>query len=125
MSAARQAIKVGTKNVRPVLSVNHGEAKRRVLNLYKAWYRQIPYLVKDYDMPKSEEQCREKLKEMFLNNKHVSDIRVIDMLVIKGQMELKEAVNLWKQKGHMMAYFKPTEEPKPKDFLSKFFSSNE
>lgn len=40
-------------------------------------------------------------------------------------MELKECVNLWKQKGHVMAYFKPTEEPKPKDFLSKFFSSNE
>lgn len=37
-------------------------------------------------MPKSEEQCREKLKEMFLNNKHVSDIRVIDMLVIKVKL---------------------------------------
>ncbi|CAG5046097.1 unnamed protein product [Parnassius apollo] len=123
--AARQAIQVGTKNVRPVLSLNAGEARARVLNLYKAWYRQIPYLVKDFDIPKSEEQCRARLKEMFLNNKHVTDIRVIDILVIKGQMELKEAVNLWKQKGHIMAYFKPTEEPKPKDFLSKFFSSNE
>ncbi|CAH2048658.1 unnamed protein product, partial [Iphiclides podalirius] len=123
--ASRQAIKVGTKLVKPVLSINAQEARARVLSLYKAWYRQIPYVVKEYDIPKSEEQCRAKLKEIFVNNKNVTDIRVIDMLVIKGQMELKETVNIWKQKGHIMAYFKPTEEPKPKDFLSKFFSGNE
>ncbi|OWR41600.1 NADH dehydrogenase [ubiquinone] 1 alpha subcomplex subunit 6-like [Danaus plexippus] len=123
--SARQAIQVGTKTVKPVLSVTQGEARLRVLNLYKAWYRQIPYIVKDFDIPKSEEQCRAKLKEIFLRNKDVTDIRVIDILVIKGQMELKESVNIWKQKGHIMAYFKPTEEPKPKDFLSKFFSGVE
>lgn len=37
----------------------------------------------DYDIPKSESQCREKLKEEFLKHKNVTDIRVIDMLVIK------------------------------------------
>lgn len=42
--AARQAIQVGTKNVRPVLSLSQAEARLRVLNLYKAWYRQIPYI---------------------------------------------------------------------------------
>jgi hypothetical protein len=40
-------------------------------------------LVKDFDIPKTEDQCRSKLKDMFLNNKQVTDIRVIDMLVIK------------------------------------------
>ncbi|XP_050680847.1 NADH dehydrogenase [ubiquinone] 1 alpha subcomplex subunit 6 [Leptidea sinapis] len=123
--ATRKAIQVGSKTVRPVLSLDNAEAKSRVLSLYKAWYRQIPYIVRDYDIPKSEENCRAKLKELFMQNKDVTDVRVIDMLVIKGQMELKETVHIWKQKGHIMTYFKPTIEAKPKDFLSKFFSGQE
>lgn len=39
---------------------------------------------------------------MFLTNKDVADVRVIDMLVIKGQMELKEITNMWKQRCHVM-----------------------
>ncbi|XP_014243973.1 NADH dehydrogenase [ubiquinone] 1 alpha subcomplex subunit 6 [Cimex lectularius] len=113
------------KQVKPLLSLDHGEARRRVLNLYKAWYRQIPYIVLDFDIPKNEAQCKSKLKEEFMKYKDVKDIRIIDMLVIKGQMELKECVKGWKQKGHVMAYWKDTHEPKPKDFLSKFVSGVE
>lgn len=41
------------------------------------------FLVMDYDIPMSIEQCRAKLREEFTKNKDVSDIRVIDMLVVK------------------------------------------
>lgn len=41
------------------------------------------FSVKDFDIPKSVAQCRAKLKENFLKNKDVKDIRVIDILVIK------------------------------------------
>jgi NADH dehydrogenase (ubiquinone) 1 alpha subcomplex subunit 6 len=37
----------------------------------------------DYDIPKSVEQLRKKLREEFDKNRHVKDIRVMDMLVIK------------------------------------------
>ena len=40
-------------------------------------------LVMDFDIPKSVEQCRAKLREEFEKNQNISDIRVIDMLVIK------------------------------------------
>ncbi|XP_013145124.1 PREDICTED: NADH dehydrogenase [ubiquinone] 1 alpha subcomplex subunit 6-like [Papilio polytes] len=104
--SAKQAIQVGTKNVRPVLSLNRGEARARVLNLYKAWYRQIPYVVKEFDMPKSEDQCRAKLKEMFLNNKNVTDVRVIDMLVIKVSSSSKhlEIFEMLRDSIHHLPY---------------------
>ncbi|XP_071455158.1 NADH dehydrogenase [ubiquinone] 1 alpha subcomplex subunit 6 [Hetaerina americana] len=122
---AAQSFKSAIRQVKPILSTDHEEARKRVLNLYKAWYRHIPYLVLDFDIPKSIPQCREKLREEFMKHQHVTDIRVIDMLVIKGQMELKEVANKWKQKGHIMTYFKDTIEPKPTDFLSKFFAGHE
>jgi len=40
---AHQTLKQGVKSVKPLLSTDKAQAKRRVLNLYKAWYRQIPY----------------------------------------------------------------------------------
>ncbi|XP_067627901.1 NADH dehydrogenase [ubiquinone] 1 alpha subcomplex subunit 6 [Eurosta solidaginis] len=118
--AGREAVRKAVQQARPILSVDRDEARKRALNLYKAWYRQIPYIVMDYDIPKSVSQCRAKLREEFEKHRDVTDVRVIDMLVIKGQMELKESVEIWKQKGHIMRYWKESQDPKPTDFLSKF-----
>lgn len=43
----------------------------------------IYFLVFDRNLPLTKEECQNKLKEEFLKNKHISDVRVIDMLVIK------------------------------------------
>ncbi|KAK4329387.1 hypothetical protein Pmani_000243 [Petrolisthes manimaculis] len=122
---ASKVVRSTVRQVKPILSVDQGEARKRVLNLYKAWYRQIPYIVMDYDLPKSTNDCRQKLRELFENNRNVKDIRIIDMLVIKGQMELKETVEIWKQKHGLMALWQDTVEPRPKDFLSKFLDGHE
>uniref|UniRef100_A0A1B6CPM9 NADH dehydrogenase [ubiquinone] 1 alpha subcomplex subunit 6 n=1 Tax=Clastoptera arizonana TaxID=38151 RepID=A0A1B6CPM9_9HEMI len=123
--SSSQAAKAFVKQVKPILSLDKSEAKKRVLNLYKAWYRQVPYIVMDYDIPKDIKDCRAKLREEFTKHKSINDIRVIDMLVIKGQMELKECVNKWKTKAHVMTYWKDSLEPKPNDFMSKFMAGSE
>jgi len=116
----------GARQVKPLLSLDKRDARSRVLNLYKAWYRQLPYVgkensshiflltllneisslayltsecelriyqpynfsvlyitVNDYDIPKTLTECRAKLREEFDKHRHVQDIRVVDMLVIK------------------------------------------
>ncbi|KAJ8317947.1 hypothetical protein KUTeg_003038 [Tegillarca granosa] len=83
--AANKVVREGMKQVKPILSVDRTEARRRVLNLYKAWYRQMPFIVKEFDMPVSVSECRAKLRQKFLATRHVTDVRAIDIMVIKIQ----------------------------------------
>lgn len=41
MAQARDAARI-VRQVKPLLSLDHAESQRRVRNLYRAWYRQIP-----------------------------------------------------------------------------------
>lgn len=66
-----------------MLSIDNAEARTRVMQLYKAWYRQIPQMVAEFDIPVSVERTRDILREKFRTNAHIKDTRVIDMLVIK------------------------------------------
>lgn len=123
--SGRRIIQGAQGAVKPILSLNHTEAKRRVLNLYRAWFRQIPYVLHKMNLPITEKVAKAKLRDMFYRNASVKDIRVIDMLVIKGQMELKETALNYKQECHVMAYFKETELPKPRDFVSRFLANKD
>ncbi|XP_061495311.1 NADH dehydrogenase [ubiquinone] 1 alpha subcomplex subunit 6 isoform X1 [Rhineura floridana] len=124
-AGARKVAAAAGAVVKPIFSRDLAEAKRRVRELYRAWYREIPNTVHIYQLDISVKQGRDKVREMFMKNAHVTDPRVIDMLVIKGKMELQETINVWKQRTHIMRYFHETESAQPKDFLSKFYAGHD
>ena len=98
------------------------EAKQRVLRLYRSWLREAPLACDKYalDIPVSE--VRSKISELFRKNANVTDIKVVDMLVVKGQMELDEVHHFWKQKTHVMRYWKnDPNDPTKMDFLTRFY----
>ncbi|XP_067936290.1 NADH dehydrogenase [ubiquinone] 1 alpha subcomplex subunit 6-like [Watersipora subatra] len=124
MSSSAISSRIAQQVVRPVISTTSVDARRRVLKLYKAWYRQIPFVRLEYDLNISQKRLEEKMREQFEKNRHLTDIRVIDLLVVKGQQELVETAKIWKQKNHIMNYFKETETKKSEDFLTNFYDGH-
>eukprot|EP00048_Salpingoeca_helianthica_P015261 m.225843 g.225843 ORF g.225843 m.225843 type:complete len:110 (+) comp16813_c0_seq1:236-565(+) len=99
--------------------------RQAVLGLYRAWYRELPHILELYDLDVSLKAAREQLRTTFLRNKNLKDSRVVDLMVVKGKMELQETLKLWKQTPHVMRFFDNHSDPAPKDFMTRFLKGSE
>lgn len=104
-------------------SLDKKSVRHAVISLYKAWYRQLPIIIYDYKLPISNEDARSKLREIFVRNSKIEDPKMINALVIKGEMELNETVNKQKEECHLWKFFR-SDARGSRDFLTKFLEGS-
>merc|ERR1711997_501869 len=104
-------------------SQNLEEARKNVRSLYRSYIRSVPYIMTTFKVAKlTEKQLYSVLREEFTKHGNVTDPRVIDMLVIKGKIELQEQVELWQQRTHFYRRFQETTKKNPDSFMGKFLT---
>ncbi|KAJ3743168.1 NADH dehydrogenase 1 alpha subcomplex subunit 6 [Lentinula detonsa] len=109
-----------------LVSETHAEAKRRTIQLYREWYRAAPEMISLYSLNYSPQYVRHLLRQRFEANRHVTDLRAINVLLLKSRQEYQETVNAWKLPDQVMGILlKPKEASHQKTFLEKFYTGRD
>ena len=90
---------------RTLPSMSREEARRRVLNLYREWLREVPRICDMYPLDLPIAVVRARIRREFDKYRQVGSLPLIDMLIFKGSQEFIETSQKWKQKTHVMKYF--------------------
>jgi len=106
-------------------SSSPAEARQRVLAVYRDWYRSAPEICTLYALNVSPAYFRHCIRQRFERNRHITDVRVIDILLSKSRMEYQETVNCWKQNDHILGILLETKERAPKTFLQRFYEGRD
>merc|ERR1712130_186413 len=105
-------------------SLAHAQSRAR--SLYRSFYRAAPEICALYPLDVPPALLRAKFRTMFECNRHITDVAVLDVMLLKGYQEFQETMNCWKQTPHIMQWFTEEEAPeKPKDFLGKFYATRD
>jgi NADH dehydrogenase (ubiquinone) 1 alpha subcomplex subunit 6 len=64
---------------------------------------------------------RHAIRRRFEHNRHVTDQRAIDVLLLKGRQDYQETVNVWKQTDHVLGILLEPQERPRRTFLQKFY----
>ncbi|KRX65249.1 Hexaprenyldihydroxybenzoate methyltransferase, mitochondrial, partial [Trichinella sp. T9] len=109
------------KQIKPIVSRNPQEARKRVLRVYKDWMKFVPTLNFLYQLHLREDVLRDAIKRQFVRNAEIRDIRVVDILTNKAEVELKNLKEAWTPGNVLLnTLFEDHVEKKPTDFLSRF-----
>ncbi|KAJ3727867.1 NdufA6 NADH-ubiquinone oxidoreductase 14.8 kDa subunit [Lentinula raphanica] len=109
-----------------IVSETHAETKKRTIQLYREWYRAAPEMIALYSLNYSTQYVRHLLRQRFEANRHVTDLRAINVLLLKNRQEYQETMNAWKLPDQVMGILlKPTQAPQQKTFLEKFYTGRD
>ncbi|KAJ0249422.1 NADH dehydrogenase [Hirschfeldia incana] len=119
----------------PPNSANLTEARRRVFDFFRAACRSIPTIMDIYTLQEvvAPSQLRFAISAQIRNNAHVTDPKVIDLLLFKGMEELTDIVDHAKQRHHIIGQYVVGEglvqntgskDQGKSDFLKNFYTSN-
>ncbi|BGP43219.1 ndufa6 NADH-ubiquinone oxidoreductase subunit [Rhodotorula kratochvilovae] len=88
--------------------------------------RWTPEVVHLYALNIPAHAIRAKVREEFDRNAAVTDIKAVDVLLLKGRQDLQETLNCWKMDSHILRWFSKEElPPRPDNFLDAFYNSRD
>ncbi|KAK2407443.1 hypothetical protein P8452_69498 [Trifolium repens] len=121
----------------PPNSVNLEEARQRVFEFFRSACRSLPTVMEVYNLydVATISQLRSTIASEIRKNDHITNPKVIDMLLFKGLEELKNVVNHSKQRHHIVGQYVvgrrgleqqelATKEQGISNFLKNFYNSN-
>ncbi|KAH7882041.1 NdufA6 NADH-ubiquinone oxidoreductase 14.8 kDa subunit [Phlebopus sp. FC_14] len=107
------------------ISSSPEEARSRVIDLYKAWMRAAPEVVDMYGLSVSKSYVRQCIRQKFEANRHITDQRAIDVLLLKGRQDLQETLNCWKQPDHVLGILLKSDKRPERTFLERFYEGRD
>ncbi|KAG1807159.1 NdufA6 NADH-ubiquinone oxidoreductase 14.8 kDa subunit [Suillus subaureus] len=128
------------------ISSSRAEVRLRAIDLYRAWVRAVRALpielasyptLTERSFDKAPEICtiyalnvtpahlRHSIRQKFEQNRHVTDQRAIEVLLLKGQQELQETLNCWKQPDHIYGIMLQNNQRPHRTFLQKFYEGRD
>ncbi|KAL4600541.1 hypothetical protein ACB092_11G206400 [Castanea dentata] len=130
MSFTRRAVKV------PPNSASLEEARHRVIDFFKTACRSIPSIIDIYNLDEvaTVAELRSSVAAQIRKNSHITNIKVIDMLLLKGVEEFNNIVEHAKQRHHIIGQYvvgqkglvldSGTKDQGDSNFLKNFYNSN-
>jgi len=85
--------------------------------------RAAPEIQTMYSLSKPVSAIRTKIRQEYERHRYVSQLNVVDMLIMQSHIEFQETLNYWKQLSHVMKYFRSEENPSarlPQTFMAGF-----
>ncbi|XP_078446842.1 LYR family of Fe/S cluster biogenesis protein [Wolffia australiana] len=118
----------------PPNSASLEEARARVFDFFKAACRAIPAIMDIYTLQDvvTPSQLRASISAQIRKNAHVTNPKVIDMLLFKGMEELGNITEHAKQRHHIIGQYVigarllqgTSKDQSGSDFLKSFYESN-